>query len=149
MDESEIRGTGALLFNDEGEYLLHLRDDIPGICDPGTWSVIGGNRNAGEGLDETIRRELSEEAELSIPVLDRFLVAPSLGPDSQVKGYVQVYLGRWNGDAAALPLNEGVMLHWFPPHMVPRLRMCSWVATAISEHQGLGVRSWRSVSGLS
>lgn len=47
------------------------------------------------------------------------------------KGYIQVFRGRWDGDAASLPLTEGVMLHWFSPAMVPRLRMCPWTEDAI------------------
>ncbi|WP_432095454.1 NUDIX domain-containing protein [Streptomyces sp. bgisy100] len=135
MSDDEIRGTVALLVNDEGEYLLHLRDDIPGICDPGTWSVIGGNREGTETLEDTIRRELNEEAGLAVPGLRRFTVVRSLGPDQAVKGYVQVFCGRWNGDASQLRLTEGVMLHWFDPQVVPRLRMCAWTKEAIQLHQ--------------
>lgn len=131
MNDDQINGTAALLINGKGEYLLHLRDDIPGICDPGTWSVMGGNRKPGESPEVTIRRELLEEAGLVIPGLARFTVARSTGPDGKAKGYIQVFRGRWDGDAAALPLTEGVMLHWFPPQMMPRLRMCPWTEEVI------------------
>lgn len=71
MNDSEICGTAALLVNEEGEYPLHLRDNIPGMCDPGTQSVIGGNRKGTDGLEDTIRRELLEEAALEVPDLRR------------------------------------------------------------------------------
>ncbi|GAA2909018.1 hypothetical protein GCM10020221_01370 [Streptomyces thioluteus] len=29
-------GTVALIYNSQGQYLLHLRDNIPDICGPGT-----------------------------------------------------------------------------------------------------------------
>ncbi|MER7046654.1 NUDIX hydrolase [Streptomyces jumonjinensis] len=131
MRDDEIKGTGALLVNAAGQYLLHLRDDIPGICDPGAWSLIGGNREPGEGLEETIQRELWEEAELVVPALKRFTVVGSTGPDGVVKGFVQVFRGRWDGDVAGLPLSEGIMLHWFEPEIVPRLRMSQWAQEAI------------------
>ncbi len=80
MNDDQIRGTAALLLNHRGEYLLHLRDGSPGICDPGTWSVPGGNRKPGESPETTIRRELLEEVGLVIPGLARFTVARSTGP---------------------------------------------------------------------
>ncbi|MFF0520661.1 NUDIX domain-containing protein [Actinomadura nitritigenes] len=65
----------ALIFNGRGEYLLHLRDDIPGIVEPGAWSLLGGGREPGDrSLAETIRRELREEAGLELPVLEPFAV---------------------------------------------------------------------------
>ncbi|WP_217163530.1 NUDIX domain-containing protein [Streptomyces sp. AC512_CC834] len=135
MKDDQVRGTAALLVNDRREYLLHLRDNIPGICDPGVWSVPGGNRKAGESLEGALGRELMEETGLDIPGLRRLTVVDSVGPDGVVKGRIQVFRGRWNGDAAALPLTEGVMLHWFPAHMVPRLRMCPWTEAAINLDQ--------------
>ncbi|MFH8614697.1 NUDIX domain-containing protein [Streptomyces sp. NPDC017979] len=135
MRDEEIRGTGALLVNGSGQYLLHLRDDIPGICDPGSWSLIGGNRRPGECLGVTVRRELWEEAELVVPALERFTVVESRGPDGVAKGLVQVFRGRWEGDAVGLPLSEGVMLHWFDPETVPRLRMSPWAREAIRQDQ--------------
>ncbi|MYX26782.1 NUDIX domain-containing protein [Streptomyces sp. SID8381] len=134
MTDNQIEGTAALLVNDRQEYLLHLRDNIPGICDPGVWSVPGGNREDGESLADAIRRELKEETGLEIPDLEPFTVVDSVGPTG-VKGRIQVFRGTWNGDAAALPLTEGVMLHWFPAAMVPRLRMCPWTQTVIELDQ--------------
>ena len=134
MNDDHIEGTAVLLVNDQREYLLHLRDNIPGICDPGVWSVTGGNRKPGESLEDAIRRELMEETSLEIPDLERFTVVDSVGPDG-IKGRIQVFRGRWNGDAAALPLTEGVMLHWFPADMMPRLRMCPWTENVINLDQ--------------
>lgn len=42
----EPMGTAAVITNGRGEYLLHLRDNIPGICDPGAWSLLGGGRDS-------------------------------------------------------------------------------------------------------
>ncbi|MFK8844927.1 hypothetical protein [Streptomyces sp. Ac-502] len=41
-------GVAAAIRNSDGAYLLHLRDDIPGICWPGHWSFLGGQLEAGE-----------------------------------------------------------------------------------------------------
>ena len=39
------------------------------------------------------------------------------------------------GTLRRLPLTEGVMFHWFPAHMMPRLQMCPWTETAINLDQ--------------
>ncbi|MET9535032.1 hypothetical protein ABZY02_31470 [Streptomyces sp. NPDC006649] len=43
--EPERAHASALIYNDRGEYLLHLRDYFPGqIWEPGMWSLLGGGR---------------------------------------------------------------------------------------------------------
>ncbi|MFI1867873.1 hypothetical protein [Streptomyces jumonjinensis] len=66
-----------------------------------------------------------------VPVLEPFSVVESVGPDGRAKGLVQVFRSRWDGDAAGLTLSEGIMLHWFGPEIVPRLRMSPWAREAI------------------
>jgi 8-oxo-dGTP diphosphatase len=48
------------------KLLMLLRDDIPTIPDPGTWSLIGGHAEDGETPLETLRREIKEECNLEI-----------------------------------------------------------------------------------
>ncbi|MFE0376169.1 NUDIX domain-containing protein [Streptomyces inhibens] len=129
-------GTAALLVNDEGQYLLHLRDaNKREIHNPGTWSLIGGAPEPGETPQETITRELWEKAELEIPDLVPFVLLEDTCLDGDTKGHIQVYLGRWNGEAATLPLTEGIMLHWFSADVMPRLTMCEWAEEVILKHQ--------------
>ncbi|MFF2807309.1 ATP-binding cassette domain-containing protein [Streptomyces sp. NPDC058000] len=131
----EVTGTAALLVNDRGQYLLHLRDAHKEICDPGTWSLPGGAPEPGETAYQAVTRELCEEAELTVPDLVPFALLRCSAPDGTVHGCIQVFLGHWNGDAAALPLTEGVLLHWFDVGTLPRLTMCDWAAEAIRRHQ--------------
>ena len=67
----------------------------------------GGNKEPGESLEDAIRRELMEETSLDIPDLERFTVVESTAPDGKTKGHIQVFRGRWNGDAAALAAHRG------------------------------------------
>ncbi|PNE40964.1 ABC transporter [Streptomyces noursei] len=135
-DRPVVTGTAALLVNDRGQYLLHLRDAHKEIHDPGTWSLPGGAPEPGESAHEAIARELCEEAGLAVPDLAPFVLLRRSGPDGVLRGHIQVFLGHWNGDAAALPLTEGVMLHWFDAGTLPRLTMCDWAAEAVRRHQG-------------
>jgi hypothetical protein len=55
--QHEPQNASALIYNPRGEYLLHLRDNIAGIWEPGSWSLLGGGREPGDAsLEDTIRR---------------------------------------------------------------------------------------------
>ncbi|MFD7056233.1 NUDIX domain-containing protein [Streptomyces mirabilis] len=64
--QPDTANASALIYNDRGEYLLHLRDYFPGrIGEPGMWSLLGGGREPQDAtLEHTVRRELAEEAGL-------------------------------------------------------------------------------------
>ncbi|TVL88440.1 NUDIX domain-containing protein [Streptomyces sp. SAJ15] len=125
-------GVSALITNRRGEYLLHLRDDISGICWPGYWAPVGGRPNPGESLDAAIARELQEETGLTIP-LTAFTTVDQKNVEQ--KGLIAIYTGQWDGDAHALPLTEGIMLHFFPTAVMSRLRLPPWCREAIELHQ--------------
>ncbi len=130
----------ALIYNDVGQYLLHLRDDIPGIWEPGAWSLLGGGREPHDGsLEETVRRELREEAGLDLLDLEPFAVEEARRDDG-TRVPIAIYAGRWNGDPADLALTEGVMLAWFAPNVLPRLRI-SPTTVDLVHHHAAGTRA--------
>lgn len=131
----EPTDAAAMLVNSRGQYLLHLRDANKPIWQAGKWALPGGGREAGEALEETIARELREEAGLVIPNLRPFTIVESPRYDSPDLARIQIYVGSWEGDAASLPLTEGVMLHWFDPDVMPRLAMCPSTEQVISAHR--------------
>ena len=139
LDSAVPRGhrpanASALIHNGTGEYLLHLRDQIPGIWEPGSWSLLGGGREPGDrSLEETVRRELREEAGLDIPDLAPFAVEEALGSDGTPLP-IHIFVGHWAGDPATLNLTEGVMLHWFRPEVMPRLRMAPATLELVRRH---------------
>lgn len=53
-------GAVALVISPSG-IVLHLRDDKPGIPNPGRWSLFGGAIEDGGSPAEALRRELEEE----------------------------------------------------------------------------------------
>ncbi|WP_432141123.1 NUDIX domain-containing protein [Streptomyces sp. bgisy084] len=124
----------VLIYNGAGDYLLHLRDDIPGIWEPGAWSLLGGGREPDDrSLEETARRELREEAGLDLPDLAPFAMEQARDSEGRTVP-IQIFTGHWNGDPATLNLTEGVMLHWFRPEVMPRLRMAPSTRDLIRRH---------------
>ncbi|PSN11719.1 NUDIX hydrolase, partial [filamentous cyanobacterium CCP5] len=61
----------AILYRDD-QYLMQLRDDIPGILFPGCWAFFGGHLDPGEDADTAIYRELAEEICYQAPHLELF-----------------------------------------------------------------------------
>ncbi|MGW1976619.1 NUDIX domain-containing protein [Streptomyces sp. NPDC001889] len=128
----------ALLRNSGGEYLLHLRDDVPGIWKPGAWSLLGGGREPSDrSLEDTVRRELREEAGLAPGPLEPFAVELATAMDGATTVPIQIFAGHWDGDPDTLHLTEGVMLRWFRPETMPRLRMSPTTLELIRRHAAL------------
>ncbi|WP_329020578.1 NUDIX domain-containing protein [Streptomyces sp. NBC_01601] len=130
----EPSGVAAMLLNDAGQYLLHLRDTTPGIDDPGLFSFIRGGRNPQESCEKAMTRELEEEIRLAVPDLQPYTVIPSRGPDGALRGFIQIFVGTYNGDAHTLPIGEGVLCHWADRQDISRLPMCPWTADVITSH---------------
>jgi 8-oxo-dGTP pyrophosphatase MutT (NUDIX family) len=148
--EPETANASALIYNDRGEYLLHLRDYFPGkIWEPGMWSLLGGGREPQDAtLEHTVRRELAEEAGLDIADLTPFGTEYA----SDVAGAtvpIAIYAGRWNGDPRELHLTEGVMLAWFTPDDLHRLRIADTTSDLVRRHAANRPASTAPQSGLS
>ncbi|MFD5481347.1 NUDIX hydrolase [Streptomyces hawaiiensis] len=133
--EPETANASALIHNDRGEYLLHLRDYFPGrIWEPGMWSLLGGGREPQDAtLEHTVRRELTEEAGLDIADLTPFGTEYA-SDDASTTVSIAVYAGRWNGDPRELRLTEGVMLAWFAPDDLHRLRIAPTTSDLVRRH---------------
>lgn len=141
--QPETASASALIHNDRGEYLLHLRDYFPGrIWEPGMWSLLGGGREPQDAtLEHTVRRELAEEAGLDLAHLTAFGTEYATdGAGTTVP--IAIYAGRWNGDPRELHLTEGVMLAWFTPDDLHRLRIAETTSDLVRRHAaGLPART--------
>jgi 8-oxo-dGTP pyrophosphatase MutT (NUDIX family) len=133
--EPETANASALIHNDRGEYLLHLRDYFPGqIWEPGMWSLLGGGREPQDApLEHTVRRELAEEAGLDFTDLTPFGTEYATD-DAGATAPIAIYAGRWNGDPRELHLTEGVMLAWFAPSDLHRLRIADTTSDLVRRH---------------
>ncbi|MET8570143.1 NUDIX domain-containing protein [Streptomyces sp. NPDC004783] len=125
----------ALIHDGHGRYLLHLRDDREDIWAPGTFALLGGGRTREDaGLEATLRREPAEET----PCLEIAGLKPyTVGEDTSVDGLTvstQVFEGRWSGDPETVDLREGVLLRWFTPDTLDRLRLSDGLGDLIRRH---------------
>ncbi|MFB6517664.1 NUDIX domain-containing protein [Streptomyces sp. NPDC056401] len=130
----EPLNASTLIHDGRGKYLLHLRDDVEGIWEPGAWSLLGGGREPEDvSLEATARRELWEEAGLALPVLEPFAVDVATGTNGMAVP-VQIFCGRWTGDPAGVDLREGVMVAWFSPDTMTRLRLSPSTLDLVRRH---------------
>ncbi|MFD7861359.1 NUDIX domain-containing protein [Streptomyces sp. NPDC059783] len=125
----------VLIYDATGRYLLHLRDHKPGaIWGSGEFALLGGGRtHEDQSLRDTLMRELSEE----VPDLRLQDVTPyAMDAATSIDGLsvpVQVFAGRWCG-TDRLRLHEGVLLHWFTPNDLDRLRLDPATRDLIHRH---------------
>ncbi|MEU0120182.1 NUDIX domain-containing protein [Streptomyces albidoflavus] len=133
--EPATANASALIYNSRGQYLLHLRDYFPGqIWEPGMWSLLGGGREPQDStLEHTVRRELAEEAGLDLADLVPFGTEYA-ADDAGATVPIAIYAGRWNGDPRELHLTEGVMLAWFAPSDLHRLRIADSTSDLVRRH---------------
>lgn len=125
----------ALIHDGVGNYLLHLRDHKPGIWQPGAFDLLGGGRtHDDQNLEGTLLRELSEEVpDLLLEDVKPYAVEDATSIDG-LSVPVRVFVGRWRGNPDRLRLHEGVLLRWFTPDVLDRLRMSPATRDLIRRH---------------
>lgn len=90
----------AILYQNQ-QFLMQLRDDIPGIFWPGHWAFFGGHLDPGETPEAAMIRELKEEiayCPLQIKLFERY-------EDVQVIRHV--FYAPLTVPISELELNEG------------------------------------------
>ncbi|MDS3860948.1 NUDIX domain-containing protein [Thermosynechococcaceae cyanobacterium BACA0444] len=83
------------------QFLMQLRDDLPGILYPGHWGLFGGHLEAGESPEAALRRELFEEISYCPPAVEFF----GMYNDEKICRYV--FWGQLAVGLEELDLREG------------------------------------------
>ncbi|MFF3327700.1 NUDIX domain-containing protein [Streptomyces sp. NPDC002889] len=132
-EPATARGAVAIIVNDRGELLLHLRDDIGGIAWPGYWSLLGSGCDAGEGALDAICRELDEEAGIGTEVGSLRDVC-EIRDEHGSGQLITFFSAHWDGDETQLPLAEGVKLQFFAPDFLDDLKIPFFIRDGIHRY---------------
>ena len=127
------KGTSVmvLLSDPGGNVLLNLRDDKPGVLHPGHWAIIGGGVEAGEELDEALRREVAEEIGYELDVAHEFCRIVDWEGNRHL---VIVYVATIDATIDELHLGEGKEIRFFPPDAIARLKLSPFVKEVVSAY---------------
>jgi 8-oxo-dGTP pyrophosphatase MutT (NUDIX family) len=60
------------ILEQDGRFLMQLRDDIPTILYPGVWGLFGGHLEKGEDPEIGLKREIKEEINYEVSILTQF-----------------------------------------------------------------------------
>jgi 8-oxo-dGTP pyrophosphatase MutT (NUDIX family) len=100
MNNQQVHVAIAILYRDH-QFLMQLRDNIPGIAYPGCWGLFGGHVEPGETPDITLQREIFEEIGYNLPSFAKF------GIYEDEKAVRHVYQAPLVVELNQLVLNEG------------------------------------------
>ena len=122
----DLISTTGLLVDAAGRFLLQLRDDEPGIVNPGMWGSFGGRvepheTDARETPEEGFLREMREELGWQPPSFELYAAGPyrSLSDADPRRQLIYVYAAPVGVPLDALVLGEGQAMASFAPGALP------------------------------
>jgi len=98
----------ALIIDEDGRYLVQLRDDMPSIFFPDHWGCFGGAIDNTESPEDAVVRELFEELTILIDV-SRVSLFTRLSYDAPFIGYGAVDRVYFEVKVANTEINEMVL----------------------------------------
>ena len=101
---------GVMMLTRDGRLILQLRDDIPGIDNPGRITPFGGAAEYGETPVECALRELAEETGLSVDPASMRYLAEMSKVDFRGNNTACVFYLLCNVDPASLTVTEGTAI---------------------------------------
>lgn len=100
----------AIIYNQDGRFLLQHRDNIAGIIEPDRWSLFGGGVEGAETLTEALERELQEELSCRVGEIENELFRWERNPENSLHVCFAVRFTALDED---MVLTEGQNLGWF------------------------------------
>ncbi|MDO8503570.1 MAG: NUDIX domain-containing protein [bacterium] len=113
-------GTGAMIFNDEGELFLSKRGQ--GVSnEKGCWETPGGGVDFGETLEQAVRREIKEEYGVEIEITEQFPAADILIPEEKQHWVATTFLAKLKPgqEPKILEPHKCDGIGWFPLDRLP------------------------------
>lgn len=108
-----MKKIAAIIFeNKNGEILLYLRDNKPGIPFPQHWDLIGGHVEEGETPEEALVREVKEELDIELKEY-RFFKKYECNEGDAYPNIKFIYTGKINIPIEKITLFEGDRPQYF------------------------------------
>ncbi len=106
-------GVGALIFNDEGHLLLTLRGQ-KAKNERGKWEIPGGAVEFGETIQEALKREIKEELDIEIEVIEMLQLCDHIITDEQQHWVSPTYICKIiSGEPKILEPDKCDQIGWF------------------------------------
>lgn len=110
-------GSDAIIFNKDNQVLLLRRsDDDPWM--PGSWGLPGGKLEKDEDPDDAIKREVKEETNLDVDIIQPFSVYKFFKETSGVDVVTIKYLAHYKSGEVKLS-SEHKHFAWFAVEQLP------------------------------
>jgi len=113
-----------ILENDNGEFLLYLRDNKPTIPFPDHWDLIGGHVEEGETPEQALVREVKEELDIELHEYTFYRKYECLTGDAY-ENIKYIYTGRINLPIEKITLLEGVRPKYFTREEIPDVKFAN------------------------
>jgi 8-oxo-dGTP diphosphatase len=105
-------GCGAMIFNDEGKVFLskrgkNVRNEV------GKWEFPGGGVKFGEKCEDAVKREIKEEHDIDIEVIEFLEVVDHIIPEEKQHWVAPSYIARLiSGEAKIMELEKCDEIMW-------------------------------------
>jgi 8-oxo-dGTP diphosphatase len=122
-----------ILENDNGEFLLALRDNKPGIPFPNHWDLIGGHVEEGETPEEALVREVKEELDIDLKEYSFFKIYECLTGDAY-ENTKYIYAGKINIPIEEVTLLEGERPQYFTREEIPDVKFANIMKSIVLDY---------------
>ena len=122
-----------ILENDNGEFLLYLRDNKPTIPFPDHWDLIGGHVEEGETPEQALVREVKEELDIELHEYTFYRKYECLTGDAY-ENIKYIYTGRINLPIEKITLLEGVRPKYFTREEIPYVKFANILKSIVLDY---------------
>jgi 8-oxo-dGTP diphosphatase len=122
-----------ILENDDGKFLLALRDNKPWIPFPNHWDLIGGHVEEGETPEEAMLREVKEELDIDMKDYTFFKKFECFKGDAY-DNIKYIFRGKINIPIEEITLLEGERAQYFSKEEIPELKFANIIQSIVIDY---------------
>jgi len=123
-----------LIVTDDGDLLMHLRDDIEGVVHRGCWAGFGGAVDPGESFEDALRREILEETGVSLRRATFLADVVDEVSEGGRGDLVRMFVSRGEIRAADIHLTEGAGIGVFSLEELKSMDVTPFVRRTLVAH---------------